>query len=410
MMEPVIRTFAFVRKELVDVVRQPMLLLALIVGPFLILLAFGAGLRETDPPLQTVLVASEESEVREQVEAYARDESQGERLVIEGVTGDEAAALVQLRAEELDLVIVFPDVVSEDVEENEQAIIRVFHNQIDPVEGQAIRLFTRAAVDELNSRLLSDVIAQFQEEVRTFREREATDEVGDTDPERFLGLEPDIVVNPFRGETQMVTGQTVQLTDFYAPAVVVVLLQHLAITLLGLSVVRERALGVTELFRVSPMRTGEYLAGKFLAYLLLGGVVAAALLALLVFGLNTPMAGDWWHLVATLALLLFTSTAVGLVLSLLANSDSQAVQYAMLVLLATIFRSGFLLSVERFVPLAQWLPWLLPATYGIELVRDIMLRGVSIDPVVLGGLAVYGLVFAIAGAPLAHRKLNSPGI
>lgn len=405
-METVVRTFTFVRKEVTDVVRQPMLVLALIVGPFLILLAFGAGLRESDPPLRTVLVADEDAAIRPQVEEFAVEEERRERLIIEGVVDDEAAALARLRARDLDLVIVFPEEVAEAVEQNEQAVIRLYHNQIDPIEGQAIALFNRTAVDGLNNRVLVEVIEGFQGDLRAARSRPGVQR--DPVAERYLELEPEILVSPFRGETAMVAGRTLELSDFYAPAVVIVLLQHLAITLLGLSVVRERALGATALYRVSPMRTSEYLIGRFLSYLLIGGVVSAALVALLVFGLGTPMVGDWWHVVGILALLLFTSTAVGLVLSLLADTDSQAVQYAMLVLLATIFLSGFLLSLERFVPLAQPLPWLLPATYGIQLLRDAMLRGAPLDLVVLGGLALYGVVFAAIGAWLAHRKLNSP--
>jgi ABC-2 type transport system permease protein len=409
--ETLIRTLAFVRKEVVDVVRQPMLLLALIVGPFLILLAFGAGLREADPPLSTALVVDEASEVRGEVERFAEEERADERLQIEGLYEDESGPLDRLRDRDLDLVIVFPDEVTERLEEGEQAVIELYHNQIDPIEGQAIELFSRSAVDGINDRTLETVVAELQSTAADgLADQDTTDAADDPDVARYLELDPALVVSPFHGDVEMLAGSQLDLTDFYAPAVVVVLLQHLAVTLLGLSVVRERALGATQLFRVSPLRTGEYLAGKFLSYLLLGGVVAAALLALLVYGLGIPMAGEWWHLAVTLGLLLFTSTALGLVLSLLANTDSQAVQYAMLVLLATIFLSGFLLSLERFVPVAQPLPWILPATYGIAAVRDVMLRGAPLDPVVLGGLGAYGVVFTLIGAKLAHRRLNSPGV
>lgn len=411
MMETVIRTLAFVRKEVVDVVKQPMLLLALIVGPFLILLAFGTGLRETDPPLRTALVATEGSDVRGEVEAFAAEERDGERLELTGVFDDETGPLRQLRQRELDLVIVFPDEVAERIEQEEQAVIELYHNQIDPIEGQAIRLFMRTAVSEINDRVLISTVTELQETARELEDESASAGAEETgDATTYLELDPEVIISPFRGEVSAMTGERVELTDFYAPAVVVVLLQHLAITLLGLSVVRERELGATDLFRVSPLRTGEYVVGKFLSYLLLGGVVAAVLLVLLVYGLGVPMIGSWWHLAVALGLLLFTSTAVGLVLSMLANSDSQAVQYAMLVLLATIFLSGFLLSLERFVPIAQPLPWLLPATYGITTVRDVMLRGSPLDPLVLGGLAGYGVVFTVLAAMLARRRIKTPGL
>jgi len=106
--ELLIRTFTFARKEFIDFGRQPMLLLALVVGPFLILLAFGAGLRDTDPQLRTVLVAPEDTDIRAQVEEFASEERERERLVIESVTSDEVAARVRLREREIDLLIVFP--------------------------------------------------------------------------------------------------------------------------------------------------------------------------------------------------------------------------------------------------------------------------------------------------------------
>lgn len=411
MMEAPIRTLAFVRKEVIDVVKQPMLLLALIIGPFLILLAFGAGLRETDPPLLTALVVSEQSEVRGEVEAFAADEREGGRLQITGVFDDETGPMRQLRQRELDLVIVFPDEVSERIEAEEQAVIEIYHNQIDPIEGQAILLFTRTAVSEINDRVLISTVTELQEAAQQAEEARAA-EVDNPDAPTidYLEMDPGVIVSPFRGEVATLAGEPIELTDFYAPAVVVVLLQHMAVTLLGLSVVRERELGATALFRVSPLRTSEYVVGKFLAYLLLGGAVAAVLVALLVYGLGVPMIGQWWHLAVVLGLLLFTSTAVGLVLSMLAKTDSQAVQYAMLVLLATIFLSGFLLSLERFVPVAQPLPWLLPATYGITAVRDVMLRDAPLNLLVLGGLATFGVAFTVLAGMLAHRRIKTPGV
>ena len=55
------RIFAIAGKELRDVWRQPRLVLALVVGPFLILLIFGTGYQSIPPPLATILVVEEDS-------------------------------------------------------------------------------------------------------------------------------------------------------------------------------------------------------------------------------------------------------------------------------------------------------------------------------------------------------------
>jgi ABC-2 type transport system permease protein len=217
-------------------------------------------------------------------------------------------------------------------------------------------------------------------------------------------LPADVIVSPFTGTARRVAGVAVGLTGFYAPAVVVLLLQHLVVTFIGLSTVREEQLGTTELFRVAPLSTAELLAGKFLAYLLLGGGVSAVLVLLLVTGLGVPMLGSWWLLACSVVAVLSASIAMGFVIALLSGSDSQAVQYAMLALLSSIFFSGFILSSQRFVPALDALAHLLPATYGIAMLRGEMLRGSAAPVYLLGILAgMTVLLLGVAWVLLSRR-------
>jgi ABC-2 type transport system permease protein len=494
----IIRTLSFLRKEAVEVGRQPRLLLLLVVGPFLVLLLFGAGLRDVDPPIETLFVAPEGTELAEEVRAFA--DRQEDRLIVEGVTDDEEAALRRLRRGDVQLVVSFPYEVRETVRRDEQAVITLYHTQIDPVEGRAIELFMQTAVDEANQIVMAEAVGEaqedsedLQEQVATARERtravrtaaradddDRTEEelealradlgalalaapalalldgaggagdeggplqerldriaeiIGEDDDQQqqpaqqiqddelaeleteleeldemlteFRGLQPEVVVAPFRGEAVRVAGEGIELADFYAPAVAVVLLQHLLITALGLSLVRETELGTTELYRVAPLRPGELIIGKYLAHMLIGGVVAAALLGALIYGLGTPMLGDPWMLVAGVAAVLFASAGLGMLMSLAARSDSQAVQYAMLALLITVFFSGFMLSLERFVPEVGWVSWTIPATYGIDVLRDVMLRGVDPDLRVLGGLVAFGAGLALVSWFWMRRRLRT---
>ena len=75
---------------------------------------------------------------------------------------------------------------------------------------------------------------------------------------------------------------------YFGPAVLALILQHLAVTLVALSLVRERTTGVMELFRIAPVSTSEVLTGKVLAYGLLGGAIAALTMVLLVGVLRRP--------------------------------------------------------------------------------------------------------------------------
>jgi ABC-2 type transport system permease protein len=163
--------------------------------------------------------------------------------------------------------------------------------------------------------------------------------------------------------------------NFFAPAVLALILQHLAVTLTALSMVRERLSGQMDLFRVAPVNSMEVLVGKYIAYavltLLVGGVVGA----LMVFVLGVPVLAGYLVAIGIVLLLAFASLGVGLLISLVADSERQAVQLSMLVLLASVFFSGFVLPVKDFIGAVQYFSYALPVTHGIATLQEAMLRG-----------------------------------
>jgi len=206
-----------------------------------------------------------------------------------------------------------------------------------------------------------------------------------------------VLVSPFRSEAQSVSPVKLDITDYYAPGVLALLLQHLAVTFGALSIVRERQTNTVELFRVSPISPGEVLIGKYASYMIFGGLLATLLTLLLIFVMQVPMLGNWTNYLLVLGLLLFTSLGFGFVISLASKTDSQAVQLAMLMLLASVFFSGFFMALYLLIPAVRIVSWMLPVTYGIQLLQQIMLRGQAPSLVLIGALLAMGLaLFVVA--------------
>ena len=223
----------------------------------------------------------------------------------------------------------------------------------------------------------------------------------------FQSIDPSIIVSPFRSEIKSVANVQPSIPDFFAPAVLALLLQHLAVTFAALSIVRERNVGTMELFRVSPLSAAEALFGKYISYMLFGGVIATILSALLIFVLHMPMLGNWWYFALVIAAVLFTSMGIGFAISIISQTDSQAVQYSMIILLASVFFSGFIMSLNLLLPSVQVISWLLPTTYGTLLLRDIALRGVEPNWALLGGLVAIGLAMMFISWRLMRRLITS---
>ena len=146
--------------------------------------------------------------------------------------------------------------------------------------------------------------------------------------------------------------------------------------------------------------------GKFLAFLVISGLVAAVLTAaMLAFGLT--VSGGSAYFLVTVGLVISASLGLGFVLSVAARSDSQAVQYTMMVLLISIFFTGFMIPLQQLVPAVRVVSYLIPGTYGIAALQDIMFRGLTPNRLVIGGLVLYSLIALVASWFVLRRHVRS---
>jgi ABC-2 type transport system permease protein len=264
----------------------------------------------------------------------------------------------------------------------------------------------QASADELAAtvdRLTGDASAVTAADVDELTAQIAT--VGDVS-ETVATLDPNVVVRPFASDTASLQREPIAVIDYFAPAAVALLLQHMVLTFAAMSLVADRGLGLFEVYRVGPVGAGGVMVGKYLAFVLVGAAVSAALLAAITQLLDVPMRGELVWVVVAVGGLLLASIGLGMVLSLLARSDVQAVQFSMLALLAALFFGGFFLDLDAFDYPVKLLSWALPVSYGIRMLRDVMLRGIDPNVWDLVGLGATTFVFALVAWILLHRQLR----
>jgi ABC-2 type transport system permease protein len=293
----------------------------------------------------------------------------------------------------IDLLIVAPENASAELRSGRQTTIRVAWNQIDPVYDQLASLATSILVSSLNAEIIEAAAA----EGIAFAE-------GELGP--AANVPPEVIARPTTAETENVAPTEPNVISFFGPAVFALVIQHLSITLTALSLVRERLSGQMDRFRVAPVTSTELLIGKYVAYAVLSLAVAAIVGALLVGVLGVPLLGGWLPFAGFVLLLTFASLGVGLLISLVADSERQAVQLSMLVLLASVFFSGFVLPVSDFAEWTQYLAYALPVTHGIALLQEHMLRGDVRDTWMIGALAGIGLVLYVGSLLRLRRVLR----
>ncbi len=386
------RLLAFVGKELVETIRRPGAIVSLVLGPFLIMAIFGLGYSGVRRPLQTVIVASATSELPSDIASY--QELAGPALHITEVVTGRGAAEASLQAGRVDVVIVAPDDPEVRFRAGDQSVIEVLVNAVDPVaEGYATFLASSLA-SAVNQTIIEQAVTEGQGYAVAAGQPDAA------------AIPPDVMAAPTRAELRNLAPTVPNVTAFFGPAVLALILQHLAVTLVAMSLVRERSSGVIELFRIAPVSTLEILFGKILAFGLVGGAISAVTMGLLIVGFGIPVLGDPGLVAAAIGLVLLASLGIGLFVAVISDSERQAVQLSLLLLLASVFFSGFVLSIDEFSPPVRILAFTLPVTHGIRLLQDLMLRGTTNHAWEFLALAAIALVTLTVAWLLLRRSIT----
>jgi len=392
LVKALLRILALVGKELVEVFRRPGAVLSLVLGPFLILAVFGLGYHGIKQDLSAILVTDPSLNLPTDPNQYEGFQARGVHLT--EVTTDRAAAEAQLRAQKVDLVLVTPQDLQTAIESGRQAEITVEMNSTDPVQANYAGFLTDYLVGSINRELYR------------LGAKAGQGYAIQLGGKALASIPPEVIASPTKATIVNLAPSQPGIEAYFGPAALALVLQHMAVTLLALSIVRERTSGAMDLFRVSPIRATELVLGKVIAFGLLGSAIAAISLGLLVGVLHVPMLAPVGVVAAVILLLLLASLGLGLLISVVSSSERQAVQLSMLVLLASMFFSGFVLRIAEFEPPVQVAAYLLPVTHGISLLQDLLLRGQISQPWQVFALVAIGLALLITSWILLRREMR----
>jgi ABC-2 type transport system permease protein len=219
-------------------------------------------------------------------------------------------------------------------------------------------------------------------------------------------LDPKLTQPPVSLETVLYFNPSRRSAINIVPGLLGVILTMTMIMFTSAAIVRERERGNLELLITTPVTALELMLGKILPYIGVGLVQVAIILGLghLIFAV--PINGALSQVLLATLLFIAASLTLGLLISTLAQTQLQAMQMTVFILLPSILLSGFMFPYEGMPVPAQWVAELLPATHFMRIIRGIVLRGGDLaslwqDALWLGFFAVAVLLLA------AHRFKKS---
>jgi ABC-2 type transport system permease protein len=196
--------------------------------------------------------------------------------------------------------------------------------------------------------------------------------------------------------------------NYFVPGVVANIIMMVTLMLTALAIVREKEIGTMEQLMVTPIRPIELMLGKTLPFAVVGllDVVLISGVALLVF--HTPFRGSPLLLLFCSVLFLMTTLGAGLFLSTVSHTQQQAMMMNFFFSTPAFMLSGFAFPLRNMPVAVQYLTYLNPLRYFMDIVRGIFLKGVGFTVLwpQMAALAVYGVAVVGLSAARFRKKLD----
>jgi len=172
--------------------------------------------------------------------------------------------------------------------------------------------------------------------------------------------------------------ENLESRNFYVPAVIANIVFIITMLLSSMAVVREKEIGTMEQIIVTPIRRGEFILGKTVPFIIIGFIDVAIITLLAFFWFDVPIRGSITLLFAATALFLMSSLGFGLFISTVSRTQQQAMMSAFFFIFPAMLLSGFAFPIENMPETVQWLTFLNPLRYYLVVIRGIFLKGVGI--------------------------------
>ncbi|WDQ16407.1 ABC transporter permease [Rhodopirellula sp. P2] len=201
----------------------------------------------------------------------------------------------------------------------------------------------------------------------------------------------------------------VRSRNYLVPGVIALVMTLIGSLLTAMLMAREWERGTMEAMMVTPVSMLEVLLGKILPYFVLGmgGLTLSVAMGVWLFGV--PLRGSLWVLLVSSTLFLLTALGMGLFISTVTRVQFVAGQVAILTtFLPAFILSGFIFDIGSMPWPIQWLTHLIPARYYVTLLKTTFLAG-DVWSVILpnsAALAIMAVVFLGLTVKLSPKRLH----
>ena len=167
--------------------------------------------------------------------------------------------------------------------------------------------------------------------------------------------------------------------NYFLPGVIASIVSIMSILLSAMAVVREKEIGTMEQLMVSPIRPIELVIGKITPFMVIAFVQVAMITLIAYFWFKVPMNGSIMFLIFSTMVYLLTTLGAGIYISTLSSTQQEAMMSVFLVYFPMFLLSGFAYPIRNMPQIIQYITYINPMRYYLTIIRGIFLKGIGID-------------------------------
>lgn len=378
------RILEIIRKEFRQALRNPRMRTMLFVPPILQLLLFGYAVNmDIDHSVIGWMDLDRTTESRDLREKFT---GSGHFTIVRELTSNEEAQQALDRGVIQAAVRLLPG-FAQDLQRQRQTAVEII---VDGANSNTAQI--------LGAQAQSIVVAYSAEQLRLQQRRRL---VGRPEAAR-LGV-PDV-----RAESRVWFNPELRSRNYFVPGVAANIVILITLMLTAMALVREKEIGTMEQLMVTPIRPVELILGKCLPFALIGLVQVTLMttIALLVF--HVPFRGNVLMLYGCSLLAVLNSLGVGLLISSVSQTQQQAMLSSFMFFQPAFTLSGFSFPIRNMPEVVQWITYLNPVRYFMEIMRAVFLKGAGPETLwpQMAALAAIGITVLTLAALRFRKRLD----
>ena len=396
-----------IKKEFLQVIRNPLLLSILVVAPMVEFMIFPFCADYEIKVLDIAFIDNDRSQLSKDI---INSFNASDIFVMHGLLQNKSQAEEMMRHDKIDLLVEIPSNFESNLYNNQSTQIAITANAINSVKAG----IGTGYVQEIIGGYMQDFAAantpagmaamaqSSQQSLSADRDSKASIAMPTFDVSTISRQSANISISNIYWYNEQMNYQ-----NLIVPGILVILVTLIGCYVTALNLVREKEIGTIEQVNVTPIKRWQFLIGKMIPFWLLGMVEFAAGLLIMKFIFGISVQGSIPLLMGITAIYLLVMLGLGFFISSVSENQLQSMFIVLFLFIVFVLLSGVFTPTEGMPDWAHKINYVNPMSFYIEVIKKIILKGsafasVQTETIVLSIMAV----LINTGAILSYKEAS----